>query len=117
MAIVKLSSLSARIDLCIYAGDDVNVKINVNNPDGTPADLTGATAKAQIRGRATDPAPIAQFLATVDPAGCVLIGLDAVTTAALPTLSVWDCQLAFAGGSPTVTLAHGGVRTLAEVTR
>lgn len=112
-----LSALPTRVDLRLYAGDDVTVKITVNNPDGTPADLTGATAKAQIRAWAYDSDPVAEFTCAVDPAGFVLLGLDAAATAAIPRSSVWDCELLFADGSPTTTIVSGSVRTLAEVTR
>lgn len=112
-----LSALPTRVDLRLYAGDDVTVKITVNNPDGTPADLAGASAKAQIRGRATDLDPVAEFVCVVDATGFVLCGLDAAATAALPRSGVWDCELMFADGSPTTTIVSGSVRTLAEVTR
>jgi hypothetical protein len=112
-----LTARPTRVDLRIYAGDDLAVKVNVNLPDGTPADLTGVTAKAQIRYRASDPDPIAEFTSSVDPAGFVLLGLDAATTATLPSSASWDCALLFADGSPTTTIASGFVRTRGEVSR
>jgi len=112
-----LSALPTRVDLRLYAGDDVTVKVTVNNPDGSPADLTGATAKAQIRAWAYDFEPVADFTCAVDPSGFVLLGLDAASTSVLPRNSVWDCELLFADGSPTTTILSGSVRTLAEVTR
>jgi hypothetical protein len=112
-----LSALPTRVDLRLYAGDDLTVKVNVNNPDGTPADLTGASAKAQIRVWAYDADPIAEFTCAVDPSGFVLLGLDAASTALLPRSSVWDCELLFDAGSPTTTIVSGSIRTLAEVTR
>jgi hypothetical protein len=112
-----LDARPSRVDLRIYAGDDVTVKVNVNNPDGTPADLTGATAKAQVRARAADVAALADFTTAVDASGFVLLGLDAAATAMLPAQCVWDCELMFAGGSPVTTIAAGSVRVRAEVTR
>lgn len=112
-----LDARPTRVDLHIYAGDDVTVKVNVNNVDGTPADLTGVSAKAQVRAKASDVDALADFSTSVDPAGVVLLGLDAASTSLFPAQGVWDCELLFAGGSPKTTIVSGSVRTRAEVTR
>src|SRR5690349_16442647 len=83
----------ALVDLDVYAGDDIALRVNVQNPDGTPADLSNATAKAQVRLRRTDELPLMEFVATVEPGGVVLLGLHGADTALLPRWAMWDCQL------------------------
>lgn len=113
---MTVDSRPSRVDLNIYAGDDVAVRINVKNPGGTPADLTGAVATAQIRASHTADVALADFDTVVDPSGVVMISLDAATTAALPGWAVWDCQIVAPAGQVT-TIAAGSIRTAQEVTR
>lgn len=94
----------------------MSVRITVNNADGTPADLTGNTATAQIRATHSAADPLADFTTLVDPAGVVMLSLDAATTALLPAWAVWDCQIEAPAGQIT-TIAAGGIRTAQEVTR
>lgn len=115
-AAINVNARPNRVDLNIYAGDDMSVRITVNNSDGTPADLTGNTATAQIRATHTADDPLADFTTLVDPTGVVMLSLDAATTAVLPTWAVWDCQIQAPLGQ-TTTIAAGSIRTAQEVTR
>lgn len=106
-------------DLLIYMGDDFTMKIVISSADGKPADLTGMTAAAQIRGKASDESPVyAEFVTAVDPAtGTVTLTLDHDATRALPVQTlVWDAQLTSATGI-IATVVRGYVQVLADVTR
>lgn len=106
----------ASVDLVVYRGDDVAVGIVVKNADGTPVDLTGATAAAQIRKSTEDPDPVAEFTTTID-ANMITLGLPHDVSATLPLVAlVWDAQLTGADGT-TTTVAAGRVRVVGDVTR
>lgn len=102
------------VNLKLYAGDDLHLKIIVLGDDGNLVDLTGVFARAQIRATTEDTEVIAEFVGTVDDA--VYLQLDADDTALLPEDAVWDCQLSFADLT-TATIAAGSVTTAKEVTR
>ena len=105
-----------RADLDIYQGDDFGATVQVSNPDGTPADLTGYTARAQIRASYADIMPAYTDLgATVAAGGVVNIMLASAATRQLGA-GVWDLQLTDAGGR-TSTILAGSVRVTKEVTR
>lgn len=105
----------AQVDLDVYAGDDVALRVNVKNPDGTPADLTGMTASAQVRLRKADEIPLATFDAVIEADGVVVLSLPAAATVTLPSWAMWDCQLDL--GGRITTIAAGSIRTTGEVTR
>ena len=102
-----------QVQLCLYAGDDFYLNLTVVNEDGTPADLTGLTPKAQVRANTdtTDPV-LASFTCTVST-NVVSLRLAAVDTTNLPDAACWDCQLSGAG---VWTVAAGTVRTQQQVT-
>lgn len=100
-----------QVNLNLYAGDDFALDLTVLDPDGSPADLTGMTARADIRQNTGTPV-LASFAATV-AGNVVSLRLAAADAAVLPDGAVWDCQLA---GIDTFTVAAGTVRTRAQVT-
>jgi hypothetical protein len=105
----------AAVDLVIYQGDDFAFTLTVKNPDGTNADLTGATFVAQIRdvaGSSTSTL-LATFGVTV-ATNVVTLSLAHADAATLPAMAVWDCQMTRAAGS-VVTLAAGAVKVAADV--
>ena len=103
-------------DLVIYQGDDYVATVAIAEADGSPADLTGYTATAQIRRKPADAAPVTvEFLAAVQSPN-VLLALTHDQTVALSGSYVWDLQLASAGGAITTVLA-GKVKVTQEVTR
>lgn len=106
-------------DLSIIRGDDYRVMVTLTS-NGAPFDLTGYTAKAQIR-PSTAPSAVlyAEFTATVEtPAtdGVIKLELDNVTTSALTGNGVWDLQITDSGGWVT-TVASGAVTLVPDVTR
>lgn len=112
--VTTIDNRPATVNLNLYAGDDVNLSIAVTDNAGTPADLTGYTAKAQIR--ATADAPTAKdFVAAVD-ADTVTLILTSAETTDMPVKGVWDCQITSTTGAVT-TLCGGTVTTTPEVSR
>jgi hypothetical protein len=101
----------------LYQGDDAGIIVSVFNENGTPADLTGYTAQAQIRrGPAdVDPIVVAAFTATVD-SPVVNLTLTHSETESLTGNYLFDLQLVSEGGVIT-TIMTGPVRVTAEVTR
>lgn len=102
------------VNLLLYQGDDFYLDLVVTQPDGTPADLTGMTPRAEIRKTAEDVVVLAAFTATV--AGNVVSLHLAHTASTDLTAGVWDCQVTD-GTDGVWTLAAGTVETDAEVTR
>ena len=108
-----LSALPAAVDLYLYKGDDFSMTLTVTNPDGSAANLTWATFKAQIRsapGAATLWASFTTSVAT----NVVTLALANTASATLPATAAWDCQMTALGGTVT-TLAGGNVRVSGDV--
>lgn len=121
-------------DLAIYQGDDYFFSFRVRNPSpdggatpGDPIDLTGSTAKAQIRSTASDASVLAEFTCIISETqdigsptrGVVTISLSNIQTTALAvpqTAYEWDVQLTDSGGH-IQTYLRGKVTVQAEVTR
>jgi len=121
-----ISLLPETLDLKLYGGDGVELRLTVTQTDGTPISLTGAI-NAQIRASRTNSATVADFEAdlTDGDSGVVLLSLTGVQTEALhgdpqfPSerfTGVWDVQWTPAGAEP-VTLIQGGVESSLDVTR
>lgn len=104
----------AAVDLNIYAGDDLVLNIDVTDNAGAAFDLTGYTAKAEIRATATDPTAVA--FTTGLTANTITLTLAAADSATAPAKGVWDVQVTSAGGAVT-TLAGGRVTTYPGVTQ
>jgi hypothetical protein len=99
----------------------------LKNPDGTPVDLTGCTARGQVRKTPTAAAVVATLDCAI-PApleGYYTFGLSDEATDAIPagdritdpaSQYVWDVELVAADGSVRCTL-YGKWRQAAGVTR
>jgi len=111
---VTLRALPRTVNLITYRGDDFAFAVTVWNDDGTAADLTAATVRAQIRPTADADTP-AGTIATTVTANTIDCHLTAATSATLPPSAVWDVEIVDAGW--TTTLAAGNVVTTADVTR
>ena len=101
----------------IYQGDDYAATVTVYNADGTPADITDYTARAQIRRAVADAEPVvtAEFTAVVQSPE-IQLSLSHDVTAVLGGRYVWDLQIVSEAGTVTTILA-GKVIAIAEVTR
>lgn len=106
----------AVVDLRLYEGDDVFLRVVVTDPDTNgPADLTGYTAQSQIRSTATATDIMCEFdVEIVD--NIVYLTLDSAATTGQTGRGVWDVQLTDPDGV-VETVAGGRVTWVAEVTR
>src|SRR4051812_8305390 len=108
-------------NLSIYQGDDWSSSVQVSNPDGTPADLTGYSAKSQIRTDVADNASTvaAEILTVISNAtgGEISMSLSNTVT---KTLSggryKWDIQITSPLGIVT-TILTGDAIVASEITR
>ena len=96
--------LARRIEA--YQGDTFALELTVTNPDGTPFDLTGATASMELR-RVTDdntatPAAIATPLWFDRQQGLVTMQIDRTITENLSGEYRYDVQLQSTGLYQTV---------------
>jgi hypothetical protein len=104
-------------DLEIYQGDDFTAVVTIRNQDGTVADITGYTAKAQIRRQIADEDPlVVAEIATSVTSPQVSLSLTHTQTTLLQGRYKWDLQLTTPTGEIDTVLA-GTVITTAEITR
>jgi hypothetical protein len=118
----KISLLPSQLDLDLYAGDGVALRLAVTDSSAQPMPLTGAIT-AQVRKTRTDPDPAADWAADLADGvdGIVVISLTGDQTAALVNGSdkfagVWDVQWQAIDAEP-VTLIQGIVTCQSDVTR
>ena len=108
--------------LRIQQGDTWALEILLQDEQDQPVDLTGATAKMQLRPFPSSAVLVAELSTgnqriTVDPAGKIGSLLAAEVTAALPAKpGVYDLEVTFASGVVTKIIG-GSYLVLAEVTR
>lgn len=104
-----------RLPLTIYRGDTYRWRFGLwlDSDKTLPADITGATAKAEIRDR-----PGGTFIAALT---CTIVlpnfidgVLSAIDSAKLPNSSAWDLQVTYASGDVATVLA-GPVNTTVDV--
>jgi hypothetical protein len=114
MATKTVTGIPAAINLLVYAGDDLYLDLSVTNV-GAPADLTGYSAKAQIRATPADTAILATLTATI-AGSTVHLHLVHTDAATLSGSAVWDCQLTDPIGNIS-TIAAGTVTVTPDVTR
>lgn len=105
-------------ELTVYQGDDYAGVVTVYvGGTGTPADITGYTAKAQIRRAVADAEPeVAVEITTVVSSPQINLSIPHEQTALLNGRYVWDLQLTSPSGGVT-TIIRGKAIVTAEVTR
>jgi hypothetical protein len=94
--------------------------LTLKNSDDTPFDLTGYTARGQIRRNHRSGNVAASFTCTItDPtAGEIQIKLTAATTADLPIYDhVYDIEIELTAASTVSRILEGTVTVSPEVTR
>src|SRR5215471_8187968 len=109
--------MANRANLPIYEGDDWSASVTVTNPDGTPFNLAGYTAQAQIRrGLAdTDNVIVATITAAVQTPNTVNLSLTHTQATNLAGVYNWDLQITSSTGAITTLLA-GQVQVTQQVT-
>jgi hypothetical protein len=110
---ISIDALPQVVNLELYRGDDFSLAIVVTNDDGSDFDLTGYTARAQIRTTHDATEILATFTATI-ATNVITLHLPAVQAARLVAATVWDCEIEAAD---LVTLVTGKVTTSPDVTR
>lgn len=114
------------LDLKLYGGDGVELRLTVTNTIGDPIPLTGAI-NAQIRSTRSNNAALATFATdlTDGATGIVILSLTgdqtealhgSITTPSEHFSGVWDVQWTPQGGQP-VTIVMGAVDSQLDVTR
>jgi hypothetical protein len=94
-----------KYDIMVRKGANFKLNIACQNDDKTPKDLTGYTAKAQVRATKTsatalmDASTANGFITINAPGGIVQINVPQATTEVMVwTSGVWDLEITSAGG-------------------
>lgn len=117
----KIDRTPETLDLALYAGDGVSIRLGVTDNAGNPMNIAGELT-AQIRQTRAATEVAAEFTAVPDgTTGAVIISLTGAQTAALVEAGenfsgVWDIQWRPPDAEP-VTLTTGQVTCNADVTR
>jgi hypothetical protein len=112
-----LEQLPVTVHLVLYQGNDFALAVEVTEPDGQPADLTGATVLAQIRQAPQAPQVLGEFDPVIEDGGVIVVHLTAATSEALPPRqNVYDVTMTDDAGQVT-TLIAGNITTRANVSR
>ena len=114
----------AKLKLTIYQGATFRKRLAWLNPDRTPIDLTGCTARMQVREDYESPLPLLELTTenggiTIDPVNTGVLHLyisDVGTAACLWGGGVYDVEIVHPGGDVT-RLVQGSVSVSPEVTR
>lgn len=109
--------LPSNYDLVLYRGDYFPISVTLKDSNGVAINLTGYTAKAQIKKNYSDNAPY-DFTVTMDaPNGKVnLVLTSTVSETILAGNYIWDFQVTNPSGNVRTYLA-GDVVVYDEVTR
>lgn len=113
-----------RYDITIYQGATFRLPLTWKSGDpATPVNLTGCTARMQIRSIVTAPTPLLTLttenggIALGGAAGTVTVTVDAAATAGQAwKTGVYDLEIVFGSGEVR-RLLEGAAQVLPEVTR
>lgn len=118
---------AAKHDIVIDQGSVFEIVFTYENPEGTPVDVTGYTARMHVRERANAPTTLLTAVSgsggqiTVGgAAGTFTVRIPATTTVALPApmYAVYDFEILPAGAEASAIRLIGGIAAItAEVTR
>lgn len=117
----------AKVKLKILQGATYRERFSWNAPSGTPIDLTGCSARMQVREEKESPIVLLSFSSAEQPgAGLIVLGgatgtvdLSAsadITSGLTWSSGVWDLEIVMANGD-VVRLAEGSISVSPEVTR
>jgi hypothetical protein len=104
----------ATLALDIYRGDTKRLRVTLWAPGDVPVDLTGVTAKAQIRERPAGK-QITELLCVITLPNIIDVTLTSLASHTLPTKGAWDLQLTYLSGDVNTPLA-GPVTVTTDVT-
>ncbi len=116
-------STPAKLKLTIYQGATFKRRLRWMDAARQPIDLTGCTARMQVRAEIESPAVLLELttengrIALGGAAGTIDLTIAATDTAALAwDAGAWDLEIVHPGGAVT-RLAQGSVVVSPEVTR
>lgn len=126
----QIGTKGAELDLLIRQGATFGpVTSTINNPDGSPMNLTGATIRAQVRKTPTSPigegcvadfeildALNGNFLWSFSASATGTLSADNESESAPASLYVWDMEIEDASGR-VIPLMYGKVNVFREVTK
>lgn len=104
----------ANLDLDLYRGDSARMQVTLWDKDHLPIDLTGVSARAEIRDRPAGTTVIPLTCAITLP-NIIDMTLKAKDSRDLPPAGVWDLQLTYVSGEVSTPLA-GQVKVTPDVT-
>lgn len=113
----------AKLKFTIYQGATFRKRLTWKSPSGVPIDLTGCTARMQVRPEVESPTVLLEL--TTANGGITLGGVagtielfvsDDASTLFTWTAGVWDLEIEFPGGDVR-RLAQGSISVSPEVTR
>lgn len=115
---INSGAMPKNYDISIYEGDTFEFTITIKDASNVVVNLTGYTAKAQLKKSFSDPSPI-DFTCTISAplTGVVNVMLPASTTASLIPGDpyIYDVQLTAPNGTVRTYLA-GDATVIPEVT-
>lgn len=107
-----------KVDLQVYQGADYAATVTVEYIDGTAVDLTGWSAKAQLRNGSADcnPEIIHEITTTISLPDQVILSIPHYATSTLKGRYAWDLDLT-SPDDAIVTVLAGNANVTAEITR
>lgn len=111
-AATTVGKLPTQVNLTMYQGDSFYLRITLT---GSNIDITGYTAKADIKSSPGSGSVIASFAATVSAPTQIDLALSAAQSVLVPSAASWDVQITDSAGVVT-TLAYGSITSMRQVT-
>lgn len=105
-----------KLNLALYRGDTYRwqFKLWMDTNKTQPADLTGATVKAEAR-EASGGAVETTFVTTVTLPNIIDMSIDAAECGSMPETAKWDVQITYPSGDVQTILA-GTIKVTDDVT-
>lgn len=110
---------AATYNLTVEQGSDFAIQLTLSE-DGSAKNLSGYSARAQMRQKKTDASPAATFTCTIVSAeeGKVKMALpNSTTTPLTPGIYFYDLELFTTGDNIVTRLLEGQATVVAEVTK
>lgn len=108
--------MPTNVNLRIYAGDDFDLPIELQDANSVPIDLTGYTGRAQFRRNYDDTNPV-EATVTINQGGTgLVVSLTSAQTELMSGDFIYDLQLTNPAGKKRTYLT-GDVTVSREVTR
>lgn len=114
--------MAATYNINLVAGDTLEMTVSMVKADNTPFDLTGYTAKSQIRKTVDDSVVLAEFTVMNGPLGTdgkIKLRVEAAETEIFrinPT-SVYDVEITNTADTTKRTILCGSITSVKDVTR